>query len=142
MDSVQKMAEIISLAMTIPTLVLSGAVVYFWSSSLKQFPKTPNDWFITGVVFGFLGAFLDNTYWFIPWTASFLDLPIKTDLVDIGVYFNIFFRQGLGIFAAYCHLKAAELHSDKGFRFLNRMLLVSTLSGIFYALYIICLHYR
>lgn len=141
MDSLQHVAELISLGMTIPTLVLAGAVVYFWSPSLSKI-KTANDWFVTGVVFGFVGAFLDNTYWFIPWTASFLELESTNALVKAGVFFNIFFRQGLGIFAAYCHLKAAEMHETKKFRFLNRMLLVSSLAGVAYAMLIIFLQTR
>lgn len=139
MHELQHVAELISLGMTIPTLVLSGAVVYFWSPSLK-IPVTANDWFITGVVFGFTGAFLDNTYWFIPWTASFLDLDIKADLVNAGVYFNIFFRQGLGVFAAYCHLKAAELHETNKMKFLNATLFTSSLVGVLYAVIMIILH--
>lgn len=132
----QYIAELVSLAMTIPTLVLSGAVVYFWGPSLRK-PETANDWFITGVVFGFIGAFLDNTYWFIPWTGAFLDLEITGELVSMGVYFNIFFRQSLGIFAAYCHLKAAEMHEKKTLKFLNVMLFSSSVAGILYAVLII-----
>ena len=139
-DSPQHIAELISLGMTIPTLVLSGAVVYFWASAVKRKPKTANDWFITGVVFGFIGSFLDNSYWFLPWTASFLEFDGYIELVKVGVFFNIFFRQGLGIFAAYCHLKAAELNSSRSMRFLNTMLVTSSLAGVFYAVIIMFIH--
>jgi len=138
MSSLQHVAELISLGMTMPTLVLSASVVYFWGASLKS-PRSANEWFITGVVFGFLGSFLDNTYWLFPWTASFFEMEEKEALVNAGVYFNIFFRQGLGIFAAYCHLKAAELHENNRFKFLNKTLVFSSLAGVFYALFMICL---
>lgn len=129
--NVQRIAELVSLGMTLPTLVLAGAVVYFWSSSVKV-PKLAQEWFILGVVAGFIGSFLDNTYWFIPWTASFLELNQKSMLVDIGVFFNIFFRQGLGIFAAYCHLKAAEIDCAVRMRVLNFLLMGSSIAGVFY----------
>lgn len=135
----QHVAELISLGLTVPTLVLSAAVVYYWSASIHRAPKTANEWFITGVVVGFLGAFLDNTYWFLPWTASFLELDAKEELINAGVYFNIFFRQGLGTYAAYCHLKAAELSSEKSFKVLNMLVFTSVILGCFYAALIIFL---
>jgi hypothetical protein len=140
-DSLQEIAELTSLGMTLPTVILGIAVVYMWFPSAreawKKSPKAAHDWFIMGVVAGFIGAVLDNLYWFMPWTASFLDHPLFGALTNAGVFFNIFFRQGLGIIAAWCHLKAAEASDKSGLKFLNRLLCVSNVLGITYIIYLI-----
>lgn len=123
--------------MTMPTLILAAIVVKVWGKSVKVKPESSHDWFILGVVSGFSGAFLDNLYWLIPWTASFLDLKVSNDLIMYGVFFNIFFRQGLGIFAAYCHLKAANAHGDKLLFNLNKSLVVANILGVIYSLVLI-----
>ena len=116
--NIHRIAEMISLIMTIPTVLLAISVVYLWlpaaRAALKADSRDAHQWFILGVVGGFLGSAIDNLYWFMPWTASFMgESAIFSQLTDSGVYFNVFFRQGLGIFAAYCHIKAAEMSSLK-----------------------------
>lgn len=138
MQDLRNIGEVLSLGMTFPTIILALAVVYVWAPSVKR-PKEANEWFILGVVSGFLGAIVDNFYWFLPWTASFLDLELKEFLFVNGVYVNIFFRQGLGILAAYSHLKAAELHSEKSFKYVNLLLIFSSLLGVLYSSFILCL---
>ena len=135
-DNIQHKAELISLGLTVPNLVLAASVVILWARSLDKKPDTSHQWFILGVVFGFTGAFLDNLYWFIPWTASFLELDIKDELINSGVYFNIVFRQGLGIVAAYCHLRAAQIYHNKT-SFLNKLLATSTIIGVMYSVVIL-----
>ena len=90
-----------------------------------------------GVAIGFIGAMLDNIYWFMPWTASYIGHPSFVDLTNAGVFFNVFFRQGLGIAAAYCHLRAAELTSRKRIKFVNSLLIASNFVGVAYALLLI-----
>ena len=130
--------------MTIPTVVLAFAVIYMWlpsaRESWKRDTKTGHDWFIMGVAVGFCGAALDNIYWFMPWTASYLGHPAFSDLTNAGVFFNIVFRQGLGITAAYCHLKAAEVSSGRKLRFVNSLLVASNLVGLAYAITLIIGH--
>lgn len=127
--------------MTFPTVILAVAVVYTWLPSARDAIKSNNptaqDWFIVGVVAGFIGSVLDNAYWFMPWTASFLEHEAFQTLTNLGVFFNIFFRQGLGIIAAYCHLRAAEISSNRRIRGLNTLLFASNLIGIAYSLMLI-----
>lgn len=133
----QKIAELISLGMTFPTVVLAIAVVYVWFPSARNAAlksnKKAHDWFTVGVVIGFAGSILDNIYWFIPWTASFLGHPAFETLTNAGVFFNVFFRQGCGIAAAYCHVKAAGLSGNTSSRFVNQLLASSYLVGFAYS---------
>ena len=133
----QEIAELISLGMTFPTVVLAIAVVYVWFPSARnavlKSNKEAHDWFIVGVVVGFVGSLLDNIYWFMPWTASFLGHPAFETLTNAGVFFNVFFRQGCGIIAAYCHIKAAEWSENTSSRFVNRLLASSYLIGFAYS---------
>ena len=86
---------------------------------------------------GFAGSAVDNAYWFLPWSASFIgESAIFGQLTEFGVYFNVFFRQGLGIFAAYCHIKAAEMSSIKQVQIINRVMVASYFIGISYVLLI------
>ena len=108
------------MGLTVPTVVLAVAVVTVWSPAALRAIKRPGterrgeDWFIVGVVAGFIGATLDNIYWAFPWTATFLESPLGWKLTSAGVFFNVFFRQGLGIVAGYCHLKAYAVdHTPK-----------------------------
>lgn len=115
----QDIAELISLALTFPVLVLSVWVVYtFGNAALKcafEKEKTPIQWFTIGVVIGFVGTIFDNFYWMIPWTTKFLKTDNADLLVDLGVYFNIPFRQVCGMAAAYCHIRCAITYSENGF---------------------------
>ena len=130
-------AESLSLAMTIPTITLAISVIYLWGPSAREAlfknSRDANQWFILGVVGGFIGATLDNAYWFLPWSASFIgESQLFQSLTEAGIYFNVVFRQGLGIFAAYCHIKAAELSLVPRVRFLNKLVCVSYIIGFSY----------
>lgn len=121
-------AELASLVLTAPTLILAFAVLWIWGpaakAAVRQGMTSSQDWFLIGVCLGFVGSFIDNLFWAFPWTASFLGLDSQGTLFEMGVYFNIPFRQGLGILAAFCHLKAAETSFDGEFIFLNRALAI------------------
>ena len=139
--TIHRIAEMISLIMTIPTVLLAVSVVYLWlpaaRAALKADSRDAHQWFILGVVGGFIGSAVDNLYWFMPWTASFMgESAIFAKLTEFGVYFNVFFRQGLGIFAAYCHIKAAEMSSIKQVQIINRLMVASYFIGISYVLLI------
>ncbi|MDM4015956.1 hypothetical protein U8335_04050 [Roseiconus lacunae] len=110
-------AELFSLAATVPA-ILSGCIVIalFGREAIKATAEEARDasqWLIMGITIGFIGSVLDNAYWAIPWTASYLRSPDKFWLVDLGVYFNCVFRQGCGIAAAYCHFRSALTFRDR-----------------------------
>lgn len=109
--TIQKIAELISNGLAIPTILLSLLVVLFWfksaKTSIKAEIKTSEQWFILGVFIGFLGESIDNIYWTLAWTAQYLEWTIAPVLMEKGVFSNIPFRQGLGIVAAYCHVRSA-----------------------------------
>jgi len=135
--NIHYLAEMLSLVMTIPTVILAFAVIYLWMPAAcvaaKDKDRSANQWFILGVVGGFIGAAMDNLYWFLPWSASFVgESEAFENLTLIGVYFNVIFRQGLGIFSAWCHIKAAEMSSVKGIIFVNKLIVSSYLIGILY----------
>jgi hypothetical protein len=137
--NIHRLAEMLSLTMTIPTVVLAIAVVYLWfpaaRAALKADRKDARQWFILGVVFGFIGSAIDNVYWFMPWSASFMgESDLFRQLTDIGVFFNIILRQGFGIAAAYCHIKASEMSSIQNIKFVNRLMVCSYLTGLGYVL--------
>lgn len=133
-----QLAELISLGMSVPTIVLALVVVYLWGPtavrSLRAPVKTGQDWFIVGVALGFIGSALDNSYWTIPWTLTYLGHPESMDYVYHGVYFNIFFRQGLGMAAAFCHIKAARMSGVVNSWRLNILLASANFAGLAYSL--------
>jgi len=137
----QNIAELTSLALTFPTVVLAFAVIYMWLPSAriawKKTDKTGQDWFVMGVAIGFIGAVLDNIYWFMPWTAAYLGDPAFQTLTNAGVFFNIFFRQGMGLCAAYCHMRAAEESHTQSLKIVNALLISSNLLGFGYAMLLI-----
>ena len=133
----QRLAEMLSLSMTIPTVILAVSVVYLWLPAARKAILADNrnaqQWFILGVVAGFLGSTVDNLYWLFPWSASYIsEQDIFQTLVNTGVYFNIIFRQGFGILAAYCHVRAAASTELPKVRLVNHLLVGSYALGIAY----------
>lgn len=106
----QKIAELVSLWLTWPSVVLSAMVVFLWAGSCWRIiwkrDKTSSELFILGVAVGFTGEVLDSLYWAIPWTYSFLGDPKSSYLVSIGVYFNVIFRQAFTLAAASLHVRS------------------------------------
>lgn len=144
--SLRKLAELLSLGMTVPTVVLCSAVVWTWGPAAKAawhaHVKSADQWFILGVAVGFIGAALDNLYWAMPWTASYLEHPSQHVLVASGVFANVVCRQALGIVAAYCHLKAAMLSAAKPRKHLNELLVASHVAGLLYCVVLIWMRMR
>jgi len=134
---IQKVSEAISLGLTVPTIILSLAVVRAWGPrvwfAIRHGQMTEAQWLILGVSISFVGAFMDNLYWAIPWTLHYIGSEHATSWFLRGVHFNIFFRQSTGILAALCHLKSfyAGRH---GFRSLPFLLLAAHLCGLVYIL--------
>lgn len=138
--TIQQVVELISLAMTWPTILLGAAVVAIYSKALFKRPETATDWLLLGICAGFIGQCLDNFYWNWPWTFSFLSHPWKGVFMDAGVWFNIFFRQSMGIIAAACHLKAANLSESTRNAALWRIVGFGFLAGVVYGLAIMVLY--
>lgn len=106
-------AELFSLFLTVPTILLSLLVCYKflprgWKAFKKKKPEaiTEVDLLILGIAVGFLGGAFDNLYWGAAWSSSYLGLPVKGWLFEHGVLFNIPFRQIAGLTAAILHLWA------------------------------------
>ena len=139
--TIHQLAEGLSLALTAPTIILSLAVVVIWRrkafESLRNCNRTPVQWLILGVAVSFTGSALDNIYWGIAWSSSYLEHPARDELFRAGVYFNIPFRQIAGVIAAFCHLKsAAEYMSGCPVSIwaLKSLYVVAFLLGVFYLL--------
>jgi len=102
---------LLSLMLTPATIISCLAVTVLWFDSAKKAfyerHKTEMHWLILGVFFSFIGSMVDNTYWGLAWSASYLDDPAKEALFHNGVYSNLPFRQITTLVAAYCHVRAA-----------------------------------
>lgn len=127
--------ELLSLALTIPTLFLAGLVVWRYFPSIRKLIRAkgrvqPRDLLISGIVISFMGAIADNIYWGIAWTCAYFDLPQKSWWFANGIWSNVPFRQGAGIIAAFLHLSAALtwLQSKRIF-LLSALLFLATLGA-------------
>lgn len=110
------LAELISLGLTVPLVVLALNVVRIYGVNAlktavaisKKRSISSVEWLVLGIVVSFIGAIFDNLYWGAAWTAEYLDLEAKRALFSFGVYANIPFRQIAGMLAAYCHCVISE----------------------------------
>lgn len=137
---IQKAAELISLALTAPTVVLGAGVVILWGKKAISYvfgDKTPHMWITLGVAVSFSGEVFDNSYWGIAWTAHFINSPLWHPLFEFGAFSNIPFRQVAGIVAAYCHLRAyveSAEDPEKGRATLNAATVITLGIGAFMGL--------
>lgn len=63
---------------------------------------------LAGIVVGFAGAFCDNVYWGITWYSKLQQWDTMQWWFNNGPIANIFFRHGMKLTAAACHLEAAR----------------------------------
>lgn len=152
-----EVAELFSLTLTFPCVVSALLVVWFWGPSAFQALKVLTKvrwwaedakgvgfaalWFHLGVVWGFGFENMDNGYWFIPWSMSYLDSSHTDTWMANGVFFNIPFRQLRGIASAYCHIRSAmcfDLTGNLTLEKLNHWLFWSTVVGILYSFTLWC----
>ena len=107
-----RVAELISLGLAVPAMLLSAMVVLKWRTPACQAyrtmasSRTPDQWIILGVFISFLGGLLDSMYWQAAWTAIFAEVCFKDWLMLHGSIPNIFSRNICDILAAWCHLMA------------------------------------
>ena len=142
--TIHEVAELVSLVTTIPTIVMSLMVVGLYGRAavdgMQHKPRSQEDWLILGICLGFIGAVLDNGYWFIPWFFEFIDHPWSNAFIMNGVYFNIFSRQACGVAASYCHIKGAILADKNGARklaYFNIMLVTITITSMVSGLFLV-----
>ncbi len=124
--------ELLSLAFTFPTIITGFAVLWVWGPSalkaIKSKEMSANEYFILGVVMSFFGAVVDNFYWSFYWASEWL-YSEPSYLLFNGAAFNLIFRQGSGIIAAFCHLKAAELSSSPKTKYASKLLFWSNIAA-------------
>ena len=134
---IQKISEAASLGLTVPTIILALAVVRAWGprvfASIRQGRMTEAQWLILGVSISFVGAFLDNLYWAIPWSLHYINSPLAEKYFLWGVHGNIFFRQLAGVLAATCHLKGFYAGRN-GYNSLSFLLLLAHMAGVAYVM--------
>lgn len=133
-EQLQDTAELISLALTWPCVAGAVCVIMMWAKSaiaaMQKKRLAATDWFILGVAISFFGSMVDNVYWSIPWTASFVEHPATAALVNFGVFVNIPFRQVTGVLAAGCHIYAAVTSAKSKVAQRKRKLLLAVVMAI------------
>ena len=143
-------AELISLGLTVPTVILSAYVVVLFFPiavyAMAERNKKQAEWLILGITIGFMGSIVDNVYWAVAWSASYLDLDCKDFLFTHGVYSNIPFRQLAGVMAAILHCMAdtssAAVVKLKRFKNLKAVLIASViLACVFIGVLFVFKHY-
>lgn len=108
-----RVAEIASLTLTIPTIVFGLMVVWVWSQTAKSMRINPikksksSEWFILGVIIGFFGSTIDNIYWGISWSLHYIESDHANWWFENGVWSNVPFRQIAGLMSGICHIKSA-----------------------------------
>lgn len=133
-------AEMLSLVLTWPTVVIGIGVLAHWGRDaweafkVKGKDRSPTQWLILGVAIGFLGSVVDNAYWGIAWTADFTNHESRDFWFRHGVWPNIPFRQAAGAYAAYCHLRSYYAANKAGNRKLVFYVVMSFMVGVLYVL--------
>lgn len=140
-------AELVSLFLTVPTIILGLGVIRKWGyKALVVLAKPAKDrsavdWLVLGVACGFSGAVPDNAWWGIAWSLFFLESSYTDWWFDNGVYSNIVFRQMAGVYSAYCHLQSSIHREDNQsiteFRIYGRL---SLFMAIFYILWLVSMN--
>lgn len=140
---IHQLAELVSLWLSVPAVILSVAVVLVWMpaahKAMTTAARNATQWFAMGVTVGFIGGAIDNLYWMVPWTFHYLEMTEHSSaLFNFGVYSNIPFRQICTLLAAYCHIRSALAFTDKdgydhGLNFVNLLFAGSVVAGGLYA---------
>ena len=140
-ESLREIAEVVSLGGSIPAMALSILVLCCWLSATWEALKTQiaswkhYHWMIVGVFVGFFGGTGDSAFWFIPWTASFLEIEQTGKMIEFGVFPNIVLRQMADAVSAYCHVRSAIMYLDSDIitiEFLHRFCWLSVFLGVLY----------
>ena len=131
-------AEMVSLALTLPTILIGIGVLVHWGPSawrswnVKAIHRDASQWLILGVAIGFLGGILDNIYWGIAWSSAYAQHPSRDFWFANGVWPNIPFRQISGAYAAYCHLRSFYISQKQNNLRLMIAVVLSLVVGVAY----------
>lgn len=134
----QHAGELISLFLTPLTIIASLVVLVVWGKEARKDiwhwkAFTAREWFIVGVALSFLAGTLDNTYWAIPWSLSYIESDAAEGFFSAGVFFNIPNRQTLTLAAALCHIRAADMRMEPESKPLTgRVVRAGVLTGLGY----------
>jgi hypothetical protein len=141
MMSLHDWVELLSIGLTIPTLVITYLVLSTWGVSawkaVSRRGMTSECWLIVGVSLIFLSKLLDDSFWQVAWTADFLKSEGSETLIHSGVYFNIPFRQILGIAAGLCHLRSYELTVPESSSWFKTIIYTSVIAGVLYSVILV-----
>jgi hypothetical protein len=112
MDDYLHYIELVSLCLTPIVLALVLVVLVIYSPHLGRLlaskePLSPQQKLMLGIALSFLGKLVDNAYWAIPWTGSYVDSRHAGYFFAHGVAVNIPARQVSTILASVCHIGAA-----------------------------------
>lgn len=117
-DLMHQFITLLSIFLTPITMSTAALVIFYFYGPVRQAlaskDRTATDWMIIGIVIGFNGAFFDNLYWAIAWSADYSHpaSDFRAYMFSHGVYSNTIFRQTAGIIAALCHIIGAR-YTDK-----------------------------
>jgi hypothetical protein len=139
-EKLRTIIQLQSLAWTIPMLVLCFVVLWELKKPTHRAcfsGKGINNqmcWILLGLSFAFAGKIVESAWWFIPWTLAYLKHPEWLKFNNLGVFFNIIFRQAFFTVSAYCHLRAfiAPEKKNAGLKTVHWVLGISLLAGQLY----------
>jgi len=139
-----ELCSLLGLAWTWPLLTMSLLVLFlyggeawdaYWRS--PQFRLFAN-WLALGITLAYLGESLDDIYWSLTWSLHYLGSPLGAELINFGPIPNLPFRDVLGAFGVYCHVRAVFVAGDRysgaHIRLLNQTFIATLILGHLYAL--------
>ena len=112
---------------TLTFILFCALLIALWFDSFVSAVQsgekwTPEQWLIVGIVVGFAGNALDNSFWGLVWLAEYFDSDWQPWLYDRGPLANLFFRQIPGICAVYFHIRAAYGMTQNSVKVHNHMI--------------------
>ena len=140
--NIHEITTLQTLAFTFPLVAACSLVLWECSKNLSQCIRQKDTvsnrfcWMIYGIFFSFSGKIIESIWWFIPWTAKYIEHPWWSKLNNLGVYVNLPFRQIFFTAAAYCYLRAF-LSPTKGGKLgkeLNWVMAISLILGQLFVL--------
>lgn len=111
---------ILSLSICMPLFGVYIETLLMWSGLAKEsFLNGENDppggRLARGIFVGFAADTLDNFYWFLTWLLVLLEHELGLTMMLGGSAANVVFRQGLGLWAGYEHVNAAQQHHGNSY---------------------------
>ena len=141
-EVIKTLTQFQSLALTAPLVALCIVVLWEVRGPAKEVCLGKNrtkdqkrmGWIFTGIIIGFTGKIIESLWWAIPWTADYLEIPDWKELHNVGVFFNLIFRQLFFTISAYCYLRAflAPSKQDEGLRSVHWIFGMSLVMGQLY----------